>query len=395
MIESARHSIMAYLFPQALLSDPYLQRKAESLGVTPTSDYELSKRRGTIYSLGERNGEWDDSDPTAVILQLELASHYGLSGFIVDTYIGSQKGTHAEVYRKPLDNIAAHAKEANQLFCSMFCLKLPRAELPIKKNCIEDGRWLDLNQMTANKIIERACELWTNPNYFCFHQKPYISIYGLIKYPGATKQDKESFINRLRESALRKYGVEIYVVGIVQSPEDILLLSELGVDGMTQYAGLPDFEQVTPFPNYEIFRMNSTGKVTQGYQEQLDLQVNRCLALEKKGITGFFPSITVGWDASIRAESNNSDAKTYPHVPVLMGGGPDALVDAFKIAYALSLYTLGEFPCYSIFAWNEMGENSALLPIIKQDGIVDYSNLEKVREFSRMLKRFPIPKGDY
>lgn len=382
--------IFAYFYPNDL-QDFSRRSRSEKLGGRLVGDHQLAKRR---YCLGDpKLVSWSDTDQNSVRLQLALAAQYGLSGFIVDTYVGAQEDVVVKEMGAVLDHLNESAHEEGQLFASMFCLKLARAVVPIEAGYDEQFRWLDLSLLTAETIIDRLMELIPSGQYYSIDNKPYLSLYGLTRHPQGTDQKIQDFVSMLREYSLRKYKVDLFIVGVIQTPKDILRLSKMQLfDSFTQYAGLPDFEPIESFENMPDFRVASKAPDIQHYISQINVEVERWLALDKLQVQGFIPSVSVGWDASVRGvHTQGADTSgVYPLHPKIVDSTPDHFETALKKIYAYSLYMTGDLPAayVPIFAWNEIGEDAALLPYLKENGSIDFSYLEKVKEFSQLLKLF-------
>jgi hypothetical protein len=83
------------------------------------------------------------------------------------------------------------------------------------------------------------------------------------------------------------------------------------------YAGLPDFEPVRPLVNIPKYRIASEAPDVQSSRSQLNRGTERWLDMDKLGVTGFIPSVTVGWDASARGsvETDEDMSRMYLYYP--------------------------------------------------------------------------------
>ena len=200
---------------------------------------------------------------------------------------------------------------------------------------------------------------------------------------------KADFVAYIREYALATYGINPLIFGVGQKPQDILNLQRLGFDASTQYAGLPDFEEIHSLEGAEQFQIASDAEDIQFHKRQLELAVSRRLAIDSLGHSQFYPSVSVGWDASARSTSDEN--KGYPSSPVVKGSTAETLQKGLIQLWSYFIFNT-ELPYvhFPIFAWNEVAENGALLPTVNLDGTIDMSNIEVVRAFNRMLRSFPV-----
>lgn len=385
-----RTPIFAYFFPQDVEDSHRIERTRDLKG-NLISDLELARNTGsllgkkTTYCLGDSIVDWCDSDPKVIGKQIELAKNFGINGFIVDTYVGSQHGVSVEEFTASLDNIAKLSAQGMN-FASMFSLRLPRAISPVKKGYREPGRDFDLSFHTARLIVERAARLWDKPTYLHFEGNPYLALYGLLKHPDAYLT---RFLAYMRDYAHKCYQKDLYLVGVGQTPQDFMRLARLDFEGITQYAGLPDFAEVKQLPEFDGFAVASQAEPIQDYTTQVDLQLQRCLALAQLGINNLIPSASVGWNASVRTEpveSIKEVEKVYPYTPIVMNSSPEALYTYLNKIKDFLDSTEIKNTYFLICAWNEIGESSALLPKLDDDNQIDFSYLEAVLNFARLLE---------
>jgi len=215
--------------------------------------------------------------------------------------------------------------------------------------------------------------------------KPYISIYGLLNHPEfkRSKEKGKLFISYLKDYALNKYDLDLFLVGVSQHPGDLTLLKQAGFHHFTQYAGLPNFLPNSPPIQY--------------YGEQLSEQKDFWL----DAFNIFYPSATLGWNASIRGRDPVESSQEglisagYPYRPIIINDesrGWENFREYLISIWSYFLFNLSiEYPHILIFAWNEFGEDASLLPFVDEEGKTCWENMEMIGLFRKMLDNFPIP----
>jgi hypothetical protein len=390
--------IYAYFFPQDE-TDPGRIVRSQKYNFPLHNEYKIVQQvtpliaEPVTYCLGDsRMTVWRDSDPMAVRRQVELAQSHGIDGFIVDSYEGAIQEKPVTELGRILDLLA---RPENRIFSfgSMYCLKLSRNHLPVPadKRYSEPGRWLDCSPHTAQLIIDKAATLWNAPNYLHVDAKPYLSVYGLLGYPGKTISQRNNFVHFLREYAKKKYQTDLFLVGVACSPADFYeLAAGYDFDQTTNYAGLVDFNPVVVFPGEEVDPQQSAPPL-QSHEEQINRQFNRCSIMEQLGLRNFIPAAVVGYNGSYRGLSNvtlETVIDLFPYTPILTGSTPKLLSSYLQRIndYLVEKNVPTSQRMISFFSWNEVGEGGAVLPRLGSDGTVDYSWLNAIKDFSQILK---------
>ena len=114
----------AYFYPLSTQC-PERQARAAEHGYVLPDETQLCQESQPLYKghnqpvtycLGEAAlKNWDDADPSAMERQIELASNYGIDGFVFDTYIGEKDGRKKHELNAPLDKAFLGSADASQL----------------------------------------------------------------------------------------------------------------------------------------------------------------------------------------------------------------------------------------------------------------------------------------
>jgi len=341
-----------------------------------------------VSCLGKRTlCEWDDSDPVAMSLQVDLALEYGIDFWVFTTYIGTKRGTPYFEMAAPLEQAFIQSGCGRRLeFAIMAALASPRAVLPIEPGYVENDRPYDTNAATARLIVDIcARKFWTQPNYFRIQGRPYLSIFAGDAFPRdvlSYRKNCQEFFFTVKEYAWREYKTDPYLVGIVREGISAELLAASGVDALTGYALLPDW--------------SSTAPPLQRYWRAFREREREWPELRKMCV--FVPSVSTGWDASARVQCESAERifrdigrfidagnGVYPLTPIVIESSAEVFESAFKRTMAFVKREVPTDEQYGlIFAWNEVTEAPTLLPKITKDGM-DFGYLEAVKRVKKQL----------
>jgi hypothetical protein len=365
---------------------PVRRQRAEELGIQPVDETQLCReaeplypghKQPVTYCLGDAAiMNWDDADPVAKVRQAELASAYGLNGFVVDTYIGQKNGNDTQemdVLDEPfVRELALHGLE----FATMTVLASPRAVLPVPRSAtgfMEADRNYDPTRGTVRAIIDTcARRYWPQDNHIRLLGRPYISVF-TSDIRAATAQDKGALtlpdtIEYMKEYSNQEYGEDPYVVGVCLKADHAKPLFERGADAMTGYAFLSDFRDGTPI---------------QQYDDLLRRRITDWHTIASEIAKPYVPPAVVGWDASPRGVNgvDLSDVSgVYPFTPIVEGSSSELFRKMLVEQRDFVGTHVPEGEGYTIItAWNEVTEGGALLPKVKPDGSVDDSYLAAMR----------------
>lgn len=191
-----------------------------------------------------------------------------------------------------------------------------------------------------------ANKYFSSRNYYKINNRPVIYFYHIEGWLEMCSFSRNIF-NNIREE-FYKYNLNPYMVGISVTN---LTKFEIGkvktFDAISRYNDLPDFT------NYN----------TQDFQERTRYYINNwdhyCTVLKKEKIS-FIPTISIGWDASMRFKSKNINEELtgYPLTPIVTNNCINKINWAMK--YAKNKINKLDINCYSICAWNEWLENASL-----------------------------------
>lgn len=350
-------------------------------------------RQPRTYCLGEPNlTRWDDSEPSTMARQVELAKNYGLDFFVFDTYVGLKKGEPRKEMAQPLDNAFLGLTESRRdfNFALMLVLASPRVVLPVplqqqQESFFERDRFYDLSKEAAEFTIDKCHQYWQDPNYLHINNKPYVSIFPSNEYPDTNEVSKTQSVNRfvkmMREYAWKKYKEEPYMamvakdVTIGQEHAFARDLADSGADAITGYVSLPDFGKNAPS--------------VQIYDDLYEYKKDQWRHMQNAIVIPFVPPITIGWDASPRGERGRRlDEITgqYPYTPIVIGDTPEKFGRMLDETTLFIAKHVPESERYRvIFSWNEVTEGGVLLPERRADGSVDFRMLEQVKRQKRLI----------
>jgi hypothetical protein len=391
----------AYFYP-ITTSCPIRATRAQAHGVKLVNEAFLASKGKPLFEghdqprvscLGNRkNWIWDDADPKAMELQVDIALEYGIDFWVFATYIGTKRGTPYFEMAAPLEKAFLGSGYCRNLeFAIMATLASPRAVLPLEPGYIENDRSYDTNEETARLIIDICAEkYWKQPNYFYIKGRPYLSVFtgdAFLRDLFSIRNNCQKFFSSIKEYAWHKYKTDPYLVGIVRAGISAELLVASGVDALTGYALLPDW--------------SSTAVPLQRYWRAFREREIEWPELRKMCV--FVPSVSTGWDASSRVQHKSAkqifhdvgkfiDAgnSVYPLTPIIYENSAEVFESALRRTYS---FVEKEIPLDEqymlIFAWNEVTETPTLLPRIMEDRI-DFSYLEAVKRLKNTVTNSKI-----
>ncbi len=386
--------LVAYFYPQDH-TDPSRLAAAQKSGQKDIpSEMELLRQAKPLfeghihpkYTIGNNITEWQDTDENTIARQAELAQEYGLDAWMLLAYAGMLNGQkHVELERAI--KIIAQRKDSLQ-FSLISCLGLPRIILPVPHNMEQSRsreRDFDSSLQTFLAIIDNAAQYWDNPRYLRLNGKPLLTIYGLR--PAKVEQLAKLYPylpEELERYAEKKYGEKIHITANAFDIPGAQALSNLGFKHITTYSHLPTFDQIQHDPDAKKDGL-AVNLDIQYYLEQLERRKKewyQLLADEK--VSTFTPNVTVGWDGSSRGESGLNQKQIsgqFPWFPIIADSTPENFRVGLNEVWDYLQHIPAENRIMLILAWNEIGNGSALLPRAKQNGEVDHSYLETLKEF--------------
>lgn len=395
MSEKVRPPITAYFYPHDHTDEKRLQA-ARAVGRNHIpSDMALLRQATPLfsghehptYTIGNGLTEWEDTDSSVVAIQSELARNFELDAWIVLGYAGFIKGQlHKELVR-PLDEIAK--RNDTLKFALMTCLGLPRVHLPIDptvENSRGKERHFDLNFKTFTAMVDHAAQYWDNPRYLELGGRPLLSIYGLRPSNIAEITHSEpDLVERLLKYCEEKYRVIPHLTANAFDPEGATALWAMGFKHITTYSFLPDFNKV----NHEPGAASVNFEDLQCYETQLARRKNDWKRIREAGVHGFVPNATVSWDASGRGVGGKTLEEVsgkFPWTPIITNPTAEKFSKALNEVWTFLQLLPIEHRIITILAWNEIGDGAALLPKLRGDNSIDYSNLLALKQFAQSFQ---------
>jgi len=152
-IERHKIPVGAYFYPLTI-KDKVRQKRACELGASLVDETKLIQEAEPLFPghdmprvhcLGDAKiTTWDDTEPSAMAMQAELANSHGIKFWVFDTFVGSLNGAPVRELTKPLDQAFLKVKESDGMkFAIMAVMGRPRVVLPMPKveSYEEPGRY--------------------------------------------------------------------------------------------------------------------------------------------------------------------------------------------------------------------------------------------------------------
>lgn len=382
----------AYFFPHSFAC-PERQRLSRQLGHKLESEIELAHQAKPLfdghkqpahYCLGDKKYlTWDDANPKDMARQVELAIQYGIDFFVFDTYIGYKNGRYTREWAEPLDDVFLKLNVAKKMkFALMLSMASSRIVVPIPKirGFVEETRYFDYSPETAEAIVDECAQkYWKRENYLRINGKPYVSVFPYTIDGPENEERKAQYtimLDHMRKYALTKYQTEIYIAGLIRRSSDALQHQATGVDALTGYSFLPQFDESKTSPIQE-------------FNELLARRKKDWVEISETASIPFVPPALTGWDASARGVQNcqlKEVAGIYPFTPIVVNTSPSS----FKIMLTetiehIKTHVPVDERYVMLCAWNEVGEGISLLPRI-EEGKVSFSYLEQLKKVKEEYK---------
>ncbi len=322
------------------------------------------------YCLDESTTQWDDSDPLSMEAQICLAQDAGLDFYVFDSYEGTKNGRQTVESAEPVNLFRQIALGGAMKYAKMQTFASPRVVLPVTKlaGLPEPGRCYDMGDDSIHFMVDNcATQDWVHPNYLQIDGRPYLSLFIPDLTPGwvASKDTLVRLVDEIRTYSEKKYGLSPYLAMSVRSHNQAMDATEAGVDGLTGYAFLPDFEAGAP-----------------SIQHYSELLARRKIDwVEISRLAPFIPPAVVGWDATPRGKSilHDGEAK-HNHAPIVVGSSPENFELMMRDCLAFASNAPEKERYGIICAWNEVTEGAALLPKFDKTSGMDRSYLDVVKK---------------
>ena len=356
------YEIAAYYFPQ-YHADP----RNNSWHGYGWTEWELVKAARPRFPSHQQPivpawGYFDESDPTWVAREIDLAANHGLTTFLYDWYWYEDGPFLHDALNRGFLNAS---NQSRLKFALMWA----------------NHDWLDIHPalfsnrpttLASGHLSHRAFEKMTNyviehyfarPNYLTVDEKPYFSLYEIGNFitsmggMDAACAALEDFRYRTQAAGLPNLHLNAIVWGLTILPSEMQMhdpasiVSQLGFDSATSYAWthhyLPD-NDTFPHARYQD-AAHANYKAWQHYADLLPVP--------------YYPNVSMGWDPSPRTvQSDVYEARGYPWTSVYDGNTAEVFRDALEHAKAFLDNQKGTPKMVTLNAWNEWTEGSYLLP---------------------------------
>lgn len=294
-------------------------------------------------------GEYDDRDPAAVSLRVELARRHGIDALVFGVFWCRGK----RVFEAGLDQgFLGSPQGASMPFACMWANRMPRRVLPVRRAdlpVLDAMREVpsdadDFVQFTA-MLAERY---FVRPNYVTVGGRSYLSIY-----------DSTFFVRELGPAGARtaiaaarawlsEHGHrDLHLAAIEPNAATLPLVRDLGFDSVTHYVLLPDWK----------------GPFEQDYREYAELRASQWRHFADASGLPYMPAVAPGWDASPRgADFGPLRPDKYPWSPVVTGEHPELFAEALRRARAFRSPVAVDDSLVLVASLNEWSEGHYLEP---------------------------------
>lgn len=328
-------------------------------------------RQPRVPALGRR----DEADPREAARDIELATTYGVDGFLVDYYWYDDgpylsRALDEGLLRAPnIGDIEFALMWANHDLVDIF----PSPEPGAPHRTLASGA---ISRAAFEQFAHTAVETYfPHDSYLKIDGSPWLSIYqigSLLEGLGGVAEAVEA-LEWFRDLARRHGFPDVHLDAVVwgfgvlpravtvTSPER--LLADLGFRSATSYVWIHhDDLREHPFPVGDTDRLRTTAfREYERYAATLPVP--------------FYPNATVGWDSSPRTRQDVPYQRAdYPWNPVF-DPSPDEFAEGLRAARDFLDRHRPPNPVVTINAWNEWTEGSSLLP----DSHHGLGHLEAVR----------------
>ncbi len=193
-------------------------------------------------------------------------------------------------------------------------------------------------------------------NFYTINNKPVIFFYHVEGWQEIFHYQKSIF--DYIKNLFKELGIEPYLVGITVTKVNQQNLNRFhGLDALSRYNDLPNFAN----NNNQDFETQTLACIEK-WREILYVLKNSDLE--------FIPSLSLGWNATLRLSNELSDKlEGYPATPIVSNPSPNQI--QWCINLAKEFVSRNSINHFSICAWNEWTENAALEYFSKYCGVTN------------------------
>lgn len=364
--------IAAYVYPAW-----HISTYRERLGSRWT-EWELLKSAKPLFpnhTITEKPlwGYYNDKDPVFVKKQINTAIEHNISKLIFNYYWDNEP-----VLNEGIDQGFLKAKNNEKIdFALMLSPRLPRIRMPLPVNLSDDQerikRTVNFNSKKFLKFIKFATKKYfLRKNYFKINNSPVLYLFQYYKFIEKLGGKKES---ELTFKAINKFLIKkgfngLYAIGTSDYLNEVENLDKSCFKAITSYNLLGNYQSGPPL---------------QDYSKMTKKRIREWNIFHKKSKIPYFPSVSLGFDASCRGEYGRlmpkklDGGRYYPWYPIIIN---------FKLkSFELALKKAGKFikknninpPIIHISSWNEWTEGNHLEPGEKSG----FTYLKMVKKISK------------
>jgi len=303
-------------------------------------------------------GCFDESDPTWVDREINLAADHGIDVFLYDWYWYSGVRNMEEA----LEQGFLQAPSRGRVKFALMWANHDRKD----QFCPEFGKprntWLPSRHSPRDlrRVIDYGVERYFHqPNYWRVDDRLFFSVFQPERFvqelggPRETRALFEEIDDRLQKAGL----TPMHWNGMVAGPAAVALLQEAGFHSTSRYNIHSSAQQV-----------RADG--TEPYEAVMEAHRQHWRNMRTTALVDL-PVVTMGWDCTPRcrldvpwpfAMSPGTDAYEYPYVPVVVGNTPELYEQLLRDAAQHIAQDQRNPFAIVLYAWNEWTEGGYLLP---------------------------------
>ena len=335
------------------------------------TEWRLLDQTNSIYSGHKLSsqplwGEYDDTVEAHVRRQIEVSLKYGVD-FFTYLYYWNPKGIDLLPALKTYCKVV---RGSQHQFSLIWPLRRPRDRVIRKLNSSVDyeaNREFVLTETDfLNCISQTTNNFFSHPNYLKIDDKPVLYLYKYFDFVNRLGFKKFRKCINKADLLLKQSGFKgLYLIGCTEKPpESAKAINELGLNALSSYVLLPDFNHGNPI---------------QDYTTQIATKFSWADKYEKQSSLPYYQSIPVGFDASPRGESGITipeqltENNYYPWFPIVEKRSPE-IFEKF-LRKALQRCSNSGQKILNIASWNEWTQGHYLEP----DQEFQFTYLEIIR----------------
>jgi len=353
------YTLACYYFPNY-----HLDRRNEAFHGKGWSEWELIKAAKPRFEGHQQPkvpawGYTDEADPKQMAQKIDAAADAGIDVFIFDWYYYND-GLFLE---RALEEGFMKAPNASRMKFALMWANHDWKDLHPKRQdpppVLYPGQ---ITPETWDRMTDYVIRVYfKHPSHWMIDGRPYFSIYdlpSLLKSLGGMDGTVAAF-KKFRDKTKAAGFAGLHLNAVMWG--NPILPGEKAVKNRSELADRLGFDSVTSYVWIHHYRMDEFPQTP--YEKVMRKAIAYWHQAEKEFHVPYYPNVTMGWDASPRANPDKPlTGKMYPDTPSMSGNTPAAFEKALQEAKKyLDTRPAGQ-RVLTINAWNEWTEGSYLEP---------------------------------